>query len=133
MALAVFGRHLIGHNLHLIFNRMPFSSFSARSGVSSLFSGFNCPSFFVNKKKQGLWALVPLLMAVGPIAVYVFAGVWAWWLWLLILGLYILSAVFYYNSLNQETNSHAWRRAMLFLTLLVLVLEIAMARHLPGW
>ena len=89
--------------------------------------------FMVNKKKQGLWALVPLLMAVGPIAVYVFAGVWAWWLWLLILGLYILSAVFYYNSLSQETNSHAWRRAMLFLTLLVLVLEIAMARHLPGW
>ena len=89
--------------------------------------------FIVNKKKQGFWALVPLLMAVGPIAVYVFAGVWAWWLWLLILGLYILSAVFYYNSLSQETNSHAWRRAMLFLTLLVLVLEIAMARHLPGW
>ena len=89
--------------------------------------------FMVNKKKQGLWALVPLLMAVGPIAVYVFAGVWAWWLWLLILGLYILTVIFYYNSLAKEANSHTWWWTILFLTLLVLVLEIAMARHLPGW
>ena len=89
--------------------------------------------FIVNKKKQGFWALVPLLMAVGPIAVYVFAGVWAWWLWLLILGLYILTVIFYYNSLAKEANSHTWWWTILFLTLLVLVLEIAMARHLPGW
>ncbi|PIX92393.1 hypothetical protein COZ26_02035 [Candidatus Kuenenbacteria bacterium CG_4_10_14_3_um_filter_39_14] len=87
--------------------------------------------FIVSQKKQGPWPFVPLLVAIGPIAVYLFGGVWAWWIWLLVLGLYVLSVIFYHNAIDKEPNSHAWWWTMLFLTLLVLVLEIAIARHLP--
>ena len=86
--------------------------------------------YITTKNQKGLWPFIPLLIAIGPIAVYLFATSWVWWIWVLVIGLYILSTISYYSSINKDSSSSSWWYSIVLLTLLLIVQEIAIALHL---
>jgi len=77
-----------------------------------------------SRKKLG-WVFSGLLIAM-PIITLIFAGSFTWWMWLLVIGLYLLTLLFYFIGVLSETYWSVSILIALFLLLSLIILQVQM-------
>lgn len=79
--------------------------------------------FIYHTRRQNFWPFIPLLIALGPLIVYLHCDSWLLWQWLLVVVFYALAVALYYLSLFRRVASNLWWLAALVLTFFALALE----------
>jgi len=78
---------------------------------------------YLNKFKiKKLGIIFSLLLLALPIIVFIVAGVWAWWMWLLVIGFYFLCLAFYFMGILLENYWQVSVPLSVFLILMLLFL-----------
>jgi len=75
---------------------------------------------YLNKFKKKLNWLFSLLLAILPVLILVFVGSWTWWMWLLVIGFYLLTLGTYFMGILMENYWKVSIPLSLFLILLII-------------
>lgn len=78
----------------------------------------------INQAKNISWPVTSAVPAISPITVYLYCGTWAWWLCLLVIGLYLLGVYFYSRHIFKAVVFSYAYLALIFFTALIIVLEL---------
>jgi len=79
---------------------------------------------YLNKLKYKLNWLFSFLLAILPVLVLVFIGSWTWWMWLLVIGFYLLTLGIYFMGILLENYWKVSIPLSLFLILLLIFIAL---------